>query len=184
MSLRDQFLKAGLVSKKQAKKATNKAKVEKRQQDKELSKGQKKSKSPQDHESEVVKQYKVQMEQQKEKDRQLNQEIENLRKEKEAFYRAKELIITRDQTSKWADIVYRFIVNEKNIHSVRVTEEQLELLAEGSIGIARIDKDDNYYLLSLSDCQLISSIQDGMIICLHLPLLGPPVPPSLTTEWG
>ncbi|MBF0441473.1 MAG: DUF2058 family protein [Oligoflexales bacterium] len=171
MNLRDQLLKAGLVSKKQAKKAENTARVENRKKTKAM----KNIDSPEELESEAIKKYKAEIEERKIKDKELNAQIERERKEREKVYRAKEIIIMRDQRDSWnADIVYRFVVDGDQIHSIVVTESQQQQLAEGTMGIARIitKNDEEYYLLSLDDCRLVNSLKEGLVVCLH-PLLQP-----------
>lgn len=163
-NLREQFLKAGLVSKKQAKKAENIVKVDNKKKQKAVKKGLISA----DEESDAIKQYKQEMEDRKKLDQELNAEIERKRKAKEQVYRAKEVIITRDQTEKWdASIVYRFIVDQVKIHKVMVTPRQQQMLAEGYMGIAKVAENEHYYLLGRADCKLVMGLAEDLVVCLH-----------------
>jgi len=165
MSLRDQLLKSGLANKQQAKKADRVAK--------KVAHEKRKAKA---HGSEITtvegvedlsQELQAKQQSMKERDRQLNQEIELQRREREQSYRAAEIIVSRDlKESSKGSRPYYFVVAGKIIQSIPVTDYQQAHLEEGQMAIATLH-DDNYYLLSLSDCRQILQLKPDYIICFH-----------------
>jgi uncharacterized protein YaiL (DUF2058 family) len=164
MNLRDQLLKAGLASKKQAKQAETSARLERR---KNLKEERETGLSKEDEIKQLVKK---EQEERKERDRELNLELEKQRREQEKFYQAQEIVISNDERDRHADLTYRFVVDNVFIRSILVTPLQLRKLAEGELGIARLAKDEDhekFYLLAKEDCLRVKNLTPDMIICLH-----------------
>src|SRR5687768_10535955 len=105
MSLRDQLLKAGLASEKQAKRADRAAREEKKRKRKTA----KAEALPADEVQEKIKQ---ELAERKERDRQLNLSREADRRAKEALIQAKEYVYAHDQREWRADQPYYFLRGE------------------------------------------------------------------------
>lgn len=163
MSLRDQLLKQGLATKKQARKADQEAR-----QAKKKNKKKKKKKTDQDVEArdEISVAIEQKQQEQRERDRRLNQEIEEKRRAAEQQARIKEIIITHDLREQRADVPYYFIEDSRYIRCFQVTEHQLNKLAKGQLGIVTL-KDEEYYLLDRDDCEKVREAREELILCLH-----------------
>lgn len=165
MSLRDQLLKSGLASKQQAKKAARVAK--KMQHEKRKAQKQGKDLSSVEGVEDLSKEIEAQKAAMKERDRRLNQEIEEQRRAREKKYRAAEIIISRDISEKSSRTrPYYFVVQGKIIHSIDVTDFQQAHLEEGQMAIATLN-DDRYYLLTHDDCLQILQLYPDYIVCFH-----------------
>lgn len=163
MSLRDQLLKAGLANKQQAKKA---ARAAKKMQHKKL-KAKADDPSAAQDDDDLSKEIQAKLSAQKERDKKLNEEIERQRREREKVFRAGDLIVSRDliESSSYSQPYY-FLVNEKYIHSIQVSDYQQAHLENGRMGIAS-PNDGRYYLLSLDDCLEVMKLAPEYVLCLH-----------------
>ena len=165
MSLRDQLQKAGLASKKDAKKAANSVRLERRKSLQEERQGIAK-------EDEVIKTIKETTHDRKERDKQLNLEVEQRRREQEKVHQAREIVLTHDIRDRYANLVYHFVIGGRQIRAIDVTQIQLRKLAEGEMGIATLDQSEDveFYLLPATDCRKIEALHPGLVVCLHEPL--------------
>lgn len=160
MSLRDQFLKSGLVTKQQAKKAARKSK--KKQHD------QIKGKEISEEDIRLQKEIERKRKEQRERDQKLNQERERARLEHEKAVQASEIIMTHDlsEPARIADERYYFVFERRFIRSIEVTEPQLNQLANGKLAIATTG-DEQFYLINADDCLKVLNLKPEFIICWH-----------------
>lgn len=163
MSLRDQLLKAGLVSKKQAQKveALNRKQGHDSKKNKQLAdtiEAEKKA------ELEKIEEEKNKR---KELDKELNKQRDLLIQQREMLYRARQLLNSNCLNSPSASEPYYFAENNF-IRKVFVTPWQREMLARGKIGIGRpLDDVDEFYLIPLSAAKVIQEIAPMRLITLH-----------------
>lgn len=125
LSLQEQLLKAGLVDKKQLKKADHEKRV----------KNQKKRKgrlSADDSEKQKLQQQQAERAKQ---DRQLNAERNQQAQRKAALAAAQQLIATNRSPVEEGDIVYQYVSAGK-IKRISVSQETADKLAAGRIGLA------------------------------------------------
>jgi uncharacterized protein YaiL (DUF2058 family) len=164
MGLRDQLLKAGLVSKKQAKKAD----AEVKRQDHEA----KKSKVvagqvATEKELELIA-IEEEAAKKREHDLQLNMEREAERARKEAWYRCRQLLRSNVLNERRAVVPYYFAERERFVRTVYVTEYQKELLARGKLAIGRPEEDvDDFVIIPLYTAQTVQRLCPEMLVCLH-----------------
>lgn len=164
MSLREQMLKAGLVSETQAKKAETEA----RQKSHKLKKDKTAAAAEAARKAAEAQQRKAAAERQRARDRQLNQERENQKKRREATARVRQLIASHRINDPNAEVLYNFLVTEKTIDYVRVTPQQQRLLALGRIAIARNpDNPFDFPLLPRETAAKISQSDGESILLLH-----------------
>ena len=119
MSLRDQLLKAGLVSSEQAKKAENDAKKKRHQGKKDRRQGAEQAAKKAERE----RQQKAELEAKRERDRTLNREREAVKRRRENAARIRQLIKEHRANDPQAEIPYNFKAG-KVVRRVRVTEPQ------------------------------------------------------------
>jgi hypothetical protein len=142
-TLRDQLLGAGVIDKKQAKKA----RLDKHLQYK------KQKKSGQLVEDQNKHQILLQKQQKAERDRQLNQQKEAKAQQKAAAAQIKQLIQMNAISRTDADTDYRFTHDEK-IKTIFVSKIQQQYLANGQVAIAILD--DGYELVPLGVAERIA----------------------------
>jgi uncharacterized protein YaiL (DUF2058 family) len=164
MSLREQMLKAGLVSQNQAKKAETEA----RQKSHKLKKDKTAAAAEAARKAAEAQQRKAAAERQRARDRQLNQERENQKKRHEAAARIRQLMASHRANDAKAEILYNFLVTEKTIDYVRVTPQQQRLLALGRIAVARNpDNPFDFPLLPRDTAAKIAESNKELILLLH-----------------
>ncbi len=153
MSLRDQLLKAGLVTQEKVNQVESDArkKTHKTTKDKTLANAEATRKTKECRRREAESQRK------RERDQKLNQQRAERRKRKEARARAVQLIDGKRLNDADAEIRYNFCPDGRSIKSVRVTEAQQKRLVMGLIGIASLSKYDFALIpreiaLKLSEC--------------------------------
>ena len=139
MSLRDELLKAGLVSADKAKKLDS----DTRRQDHQ----RKKSKAVADEEAaqqaEVRRQAEAEAARKREQDRRLNLEREAEKQRREGVARARQLIDSHRLNDPKAEIFYNFLDRDGRwIRAIRVTASQRRALALGRLAILRGDRDE------------------------------------------
>lgn len=164
MSLRDQFLKAGLVSKKQAKQAEAQAKLKEHHA--------KKSKVVADEvaaqRDEELKQIEQQRLEKQQKDLELNMVREQQRIERENFLRCLQLMKSNAVNESRANEVYYFLEYDRFVRKVMVTTWQREMLARGKMAIARLSEHvDEFVILPYTTAQTVMSLHPGFIVTLH-----------------
>ncbi len=139
MGLRDQLLKAGLVSKKQAQKVASDARRTQHVAHKN---------------TEVASQLSAQalaeqkaleedLARKREDDRRRNLEIEAQRLEREKTYRVRQILKSNDLHEPSAQERYFFRASETRITSLLVTTFQREMIARGKIGVVAADESDD-----------------------------------------
>lgn len=163
MSLRDQLLKVGLVSKKQAQKAeaTGRKQNHDSKKNKELANSLDAAKQAELEKIENEKNTR------KELDKELNKQRDLLVQQREQFYRARQILNSNCLNDKNAEENYFFEENKK-IRKVLVTPWQREMLARGKLGIGRPQDDiDEFYIIPLSVAKIIQDIAPQRLLMLH-----------------
>lgn len=163
MSLRDQLLKAGLVSKKQAQKAEA--------MDRKQSHDSKKNKELADvlnaeKQSEIDK---IEEEKNKRKDldKELNKQRDLLIYQRESFYRTRQILNSNCLNDRSANEPYYFEESGK-IRKVMVTPWQREMLARGKLGIGRpLDDVDEFFIIPLFAAKIIKDIAPQRLLTLY-----------------
>ncbi len=160
MSLRDQLLKAGLVSQEKVKQVESDArkKAHRTTKDKALAAAESARKAEERRRREAEAQRK------RERDQKLNQQREERRKRKEARARAVQIIAGNRLNCADAEIRYNFCPDGRTIKSVRVTEEQQKRLGMGLIGIASLSKYDFALLSREVALKLSESYPDALLL--------------------
>ena len=143
MSLREQLLKAGLVSAEKAKQSE----TEVRKQAYKIKKDKVVAVTEATRQAEEQRRQEAEAQRKRRQDQQLNREREAQKQRKEVEARARQLIESHRLNEADADIRYNFLVDGCYIRDVRVTRQQQRLLALGRIGIAR--RAENEYAVSL-----------------------------------
>lgn len=163
MSLRDQLLKAGLVTKKQAQQSES----AKKKQEHDI----KKSK---ELETKITAQSKIELqeiEQEKAKrielDKELNRKRDQMIAQREAYYRALQLLNSKNILSSQAQDFY-FFAEGNVVRKIMVTAWQREMLARGKLGIGKPNEDVDEFVLVPLDCVLlVRQIYPTKIVTLH-----------------
>ena len=139
MGLREQLLKAGLVSKKQAQKAEATARKTEHQvlKNADVVKDLVIQKAAEETEIQAERERK------REEDRIRNLEIEAQRLDREKTYRVRQLIQSNDLFDKSADERYFFTSKSGSMQSILVTPFQREMIARGKISIMAADESDD-----------------------------------------
>ena len=164
MSLRDQLLKSGLVSKEQAKTADNQAKTKLHQQQK-----QKKKKKKAGQKTEIDKESATYLaakarEEAKLRAQTLNQQRELERQQKEIQAQVRDLIQSHYMIDHKADISYHFLEGTV-VRKIYVNETQQQQLNYGQLAIALLD--DSYYLVPVSVADKILERLPETILLYH-----------------
>lgn len=154
MGLRDQLLKAGLVSKKQAQKVNA-----------DVRRNQHVAHKNADVARELAQQSQAELQsleqeqaRKREDDRRRNLEMEAARLEKEKRYRVRQLIQSNNQSEINAEERYFFRISDTKIISIFVTAFQREMIARGKIGIVECDDGDDKNF-AIVPSQIIVTIQ-------------------------
>jgi len=153
-SLQEQLLKAGLVDKKEAKKAQK----AKRKNDKL----QHKSKSVTVDESRLL--AKQAMVDKAEKDRQLNKQREEVIERKSIAAQIRQLIEMNRQEKGEGDVVFNFVDNKK-IKKMFLSKELQDQLARGCLAIVRLDK--KYELVPSVVAEKIRTRDEDIVILMN-----------------
>lgn len=164
MSLRDQFLKAGLVSKKQAKQAESQAKQKEHQakKNKSVAEGVAAEREAELREIERQRFEKQQF------DRELNMMREQQRIERENFLRCLQLMKSNAVNESRALEVYYFLESERFVRKVMVTPWQREMLARGKMAIGRLSElVDEFVIIPYNVAQTVMNLHPGLVITLH-----------------
>ena len=166
MSLRDQLLKAGLVSKKKLKtfEASSKKQNYSAKHSKKLAQ-ELEQKKEQELEDAFLDKHNQQL-----KDKELNKKIYTELLQRENINRAKMLIRSHNLLSTRAPIAYYF-KNHDRVERLLVTFWQKELLSKGELAIvssiARDRKEDDFALVSLNTAKTLKELYPSSIIVLH-----------------
>ena len=164
MSLRDQLLKAGLVSQGKAKKVESDARKQahKIKKDKSLAATETARKEAEQRSR------KAEEARKKERDRLLNLEREAEKQHHADLARVRQLIASQRLNDPDADIRYNFSADGRRIRFVRVTAQQQNRLAMGLIGIAR-NADDEYDLplIPRETALTVAKLDPDSLLLLH-----------------
>lgn len=137
MSLRDELLKAGLVSSDKARKQDSDA----RQQVHQRKKNKALASEEAARQAEARRQAEAEAASKRERDRQLNLEREAEKKRRELVARAQQSIDSHRLNEPEAEILYNFLDSDGRwIRAIRVTPAQRKGLAMGRLAIARGDR--------------------------------------------
>lgn len=165
MSLREQLLKAGLVSKEKAREVEVEARRQSHRvkKDKEAAAAEAARKAEEKRLAESEEQHK------KEHDRQLNLEQSARKKTRELSARINQVIDSNRLNEMDADIRYNFLADDHRIQCVRVTPQQQKLLAAGRIGIVRniYSSNTSFSLLPRSTVLRLQEICQECIVLLY-----------------
>ncbi|WGL59158.1 DUF2058 family protein [Pigmentibacter sp. JX0631] len=163
MSLRDQLLKAGLVSKKQA----QKAEASNRKQEHDSKKNKQLADAIDAEKKAELDKIEEEKNKQKEIDKELNKQRDLLIQQRELIYRARQILNSNCLNSPNATEPYYFAEKNK-VRKVLVTSWQREMLARGKLGIGRpMDEVDEFYIVPLSAAKIIKEISPLRLITLH-----------------
>jgi len=162
MSLRDQLLKSGLANKEQTKKAN---KESKKRQHKELQ--AKKDQPTLDVKDSISQEIEDKLHQQREADRDRNRQKEDDRRQREAWHRAMDVMVSGDLKDPRASIPYYFIFDEVKIGEMLVTEAQQLQLAAGNLAIVSFDKNFRFFLVDTDQAEKVKAGNSAFIICWH-----------------
>lgn len=164
MSLREQLLKAGLVNKKQAKKAENQS----RQQEHNAKKNRSAAlelQAQRDNEMRLIEEQRLAKQQQ---DLALNLERERVRIERENALRCVQLMKSNGINERNASDAYFFLEEERFVRKVMVTGWQREMLARGRLAIGRIYENvDEFVILPYDVAQTVLQLNPEYILTLH-----------------
>lgn len=169
MSLRDQLLKSGLATKEQAKKADREAKHRQHQALQNLRKQPDAKEAPSDAE--------LKLQAMRDADIARNQQLNEEKRQKEELARAIDIMVNNDLSDPRAEISYAFVIGEKRIATIRITELQIPQLASGQIAIAAFDEDFRFFLVSEENAAKIRSCRSDFVLCHHK---GAPERPALS----
>ncbi|NBW80213.1 DUF2058 family protein [bacterium] len=164
MSLRDQFLKAGLVSKKQAKQAETQAKQKEHQAKKNKIVAEEVAA---ERAEELLEIEKSKLEKQQ-RDFELNMQREQQRLQRENFLRCLQLMKSNAVNESRAGETYYFLEQERFVRKVLVTPWQREMLARGKMAIGRLSEQvDEFLILPYNTARTVMDLHSGFIITLH-----------------
>jgi uncharacterized protein YaiL (DUF2058 family) len=164
MSLRDQLLKAGLVSQDKAKQVE----AEARKQAHRAKKDKTVAAADAERQAEVRRQQQEEAERKRERDRRLNRERELEKKRREELARARQLIESYRLNEAGAELAYNFLADGRFVRRVRVTPQQQKQLAAGRLGIARnADDEYDFPLVPRETALKLAEIDPAHVLLLH-----------------
>ena len=163
MSLRDQLLKAGLVSEEQVKKTEAEAKKSKHKKNKNrvlaAEDASRKAEEKRKREAEQA--------EKREQDRQLNEKREAVKRRRENAARIKQLLENNRVNDAKAEIPYNFQAG-KSIRKVRVTNKQQTHLALGRLGIVRNPYDEfDFPIVPRDTAEKLGEIDAALVLLLY-----------------
>ncbi len=150
MSLRDQLLKAGVATKKQH----QQVRTQKRKQRKNTNKI-----TDQPMQKDIIS---GATQEQKDRDKTLNLQLEQMREKKSLEAQIKQLITSNAIEQKKGEKPFRFI-HENKIKTLHFSDSQIDKIIHGNIAIASI-KVDEYYLIPWQVAEKIEKKQASAII--------------------
>ena len=165
MSLRDELLKAGLVSADKAKKLDS----DSRKQDHQRKKNQTLAAEAAAQQAEIRRQAEMEAVRKREQDRRLNLECEAEKKQRELIARARQLIDSHRLNDPQAEIFYNFLDSDGHwIRAIRVTPSQRKALAMGRLAILRGDRDEFDFSLAPREIAMkLEEFAPGRVMVLH-----------------
>lgn len=164
MSLRDELLKAGLVSAAKAKKLN----ADTRKQDYQRNKSKALAEEAAQQE-EIRQQAEIEAARKRERDRQLNLEREAEKQRREHSARARQLIDSHRLNHPDAEILYNFLDSDGHwIRAIRVLPPQRQGLAMGHLAIVRGDRHEFDFPLTSRDLALkLVEFAPERVLVLH-----------------
>lgn len=163
MSLKDQLLKAGLVSKKQA----QQAEANKRKQEHDSKKNQVLAQKLDEEKKQELSLIEEEKRQRQELDKELNKKRDLLIAQRENLHRAIQSINSNSLNTRNA-VEYYFFAEKNFVRKVLVTSWQREMLARGKYGIARPHEEvDEFVIVPLLTAKLLLNIYPEKLIVLH-----------------
>ncbi|MFO1425192.1 MAG: DUF2058 family protein [Candidatus Competibacteraceae bacterium] len=165
MSLRDELLKAGLVSADKAKKLDSDG----RKQDHQRKKNQALAVEDAARQAEARRQAEAEAARKREQDRRLNLEREAEKKQRELVARARQLIDSHRLNDSEAEILYNFLDSDGRwIRAIRVTPAQRKALAMGRLAIVRGDRNEfDFALIPRETALKLAEFMPERILLLH-----------------
>jgi uncharacterized protein len=163
MSLRDQLIKAGLVTEDQAKKAAADARKQSHNARKPGGDPQAAVRAAQQRRLEEEARRK------RERDRELNLQREAERKRREALQRAQQLIAEHRQNVPDAEVRYSFVEKGRFVRSIWVTDPQQQALADGRLAIARAAGPHRFALIPAEVARQVQEVAPERVLLLHDP---------------
>jgi uncharacterized protein YaiL (DUF2058 family) len=146
MSLKDQLLKAGLITKKQAQKSD----ANKRKQEHDSKKNQTLAQQLTLEKQEELDKIEQEKKARQELDKELNKKRDQLILQRENYYRAIQTINSNSLNDRNANEFY-FFAEENKVRKVAVTPWQREMLARGKFAIARPYEDTDEFIIVSSN---------------------------------
>jgi uncharacterized protein len=163
MSLRDELMKAGLVSTERAKQQA----ADTRKQGYQRKKGQAVVVEDAARQAEIRQQAAADAARKRERDRRLNEEREAEKRRREQQARARQLLDAHRLNEPDAEILYHF-PEGRVLRSVRVTPAQRKALAMGRMAIARGDRHEfDYPLVSRDIAQKLTECAPERVLLLY-----------------
>lgn len=163
MSLRDELLKAGLVSSDKAKKLDSDG----RKQNYQRKKGKALTPEEEAQQTEARKRAEADAARKREQDRQLNLAREAEKQRREQAARARQLIEAHRMNEPEAEIAYNF-QDGNRIRSVRVTVSQRKALAMGRLAIVRGDRREFDFALTPREiARKLAGFAPDRVLLLH-----------------
>lgn len=176
MSLRDELLKAGLVSSDKAKKLDSDG----RKQDYQRKKGKALTPEEEAQRVEARQQAEADGARKREQDRQLNLAREAEKQHREQIARARQLIEAHRINDPEAEVAYNF-QDGNRIRTVRVTPPQRKALAMGRLAIVRGDRREfDFALVPREIAQKLAEFAPDRVLLLHPESSGV----DADDEWG
>lgn len=163
MSLRDELLKAGLVSSDKAKKLDSDG----RKNSYQRKKGNAPTREEEAQQAEMRRHAEAEATRKREQDRQLNLAREAEKQRREQVARAHQLIEAHRLNDPAAEIAYHF-QDGRLIRTVRVTASQRKALALGRLAVIRGDRSEYDFPLVLREiAQKLAEIAPDRVLLLH-----------------
>ena len=165
MSLRDELLKAGLVSADKAKKQVS----DTRKQDHQRKKSKVLAAEEAAQQAEARRQAEAEAARKRERDRQLNLEREAEKHRRELAARAHQLIDSHRLNESDAEILYNFLDSDGHwIRAIRVTPTQRKGLAMGQLSIVRGDRHEfDFALVPRETAIKLEEFTPERVLVLH-----------------
>jgi uncharacterized protein YaiL (DUF2058 family) len=165
MSLRDELLKAGLVSPDKAKKLDS----DTRKQDHQRKKSKALAAEEAARQAEARRQAEAEAARKREQDRRLNLEREAEKKQRELVARAHQLIDSHRLNEPEAEILYNFLDSDGHwIRAIRVTPPQRKGLAMGRLAIVRGDRHEfDFPLVPRETAGKLAEFAPERVLLLH-----------------
>ena len=165
MSLRDELLKAGLVSADRAKKLES----DTRNQQHQSKKNKTLAAEEAARQVETRRQAEAEAARKREQDRRLNLEREAEKKQRELIARARQLIDSHRLNDPQAEIFYNFLDSDGHwIRAIRVTPSQRKALAMGRLAILRGDRDEfDFPLAPRETAMKLAEFAPNRVMVLH-----------------